>query len=445
MDPQRAKRSAFIPHPAAVPLSIERAEGAWLVAPDGRRILDAAGGAVVVNVGQGRPEVAEAAARALRETSYVVPVFATEDRVRLVERLVERWLPDGLTRVWLSSGGSDSMDAALRLARQHHVSAGRGERWKVIGRELSYHGTTIATLAAGGHTKRRQAFAPLFPDWPKAPACYCLRCPLGRTHPACDVACADAIEELILREGPDTVAAVVAEPIVGSTAGAVVPPDDYWPRLREITRRHGVLLLADEVMTGFGRTGKRFAVEHWDVVPDILVSGKGLTGGYAPMGAVFATEEVVAPLAERGEDLMFYTFGAHPVACAVADVVLDILEREDLVQRAAELGERLRKRLARLEEHPHVGDVRGRGLLQAVELVAERETLTPFPKDANMTGRVVATALSMDVFFYPGGCDPARDVVCLGPPFIIGDEEIELMASTLERAVDAAVGRWRDG
>jgi adenosylmethionine-8-amino-7-oxononanoate aminotransferase len=325
------------------------------------------------------------------------------------------------------------------------VAAGREGRTKMIGRELSYHGTTLATLAVGGHTQRRAPFEALLPAWPKAPACYCLRCPLGKTYPTCGVACADAIEELILREGPDSVAAVVAEPVVGSTAGALVPPDEYWPRLREITRRHGVLLIADEVMTGFGRTGRRFAVEHWDVVPDILVSGKGLTGGYAPMGAVFASEEVVAPLAARGEDLMFYTFGAHPVACAVADAVLEILEREDLVRRAAELGERLAKRLARLASHPHVAESRGLGLLRAVELVRDRATLEPFPSEARMSGRVVATGLSQGVFFYPGGCDPARDVVCLGPPFVIGDEEIETIGATLERSIDAAVARCRGG
>jgi adenosylmethionine-8-amino-7-oxononanoate aminotransferase len=443
MTREQLQRFAFIPHPGAVPLAVERAEGAYFFTGDGRRILDAAGGAIAVNVGLGRPEVAEAAARALRRTSFAVPVFATEERVRLVERLVERWLPPGLSRVWLASGGSESMDAALRLALQHHAAAGRAERTKLIGRELSYHGTTLATLAAGGHTKRRAPFERVLPAWPKAPACYCLRCPLGKSYPACGVACADAVEELILREGPESVAAVVAEPVVGSTAGALVPPGEYWPRLREITRRHGVLLIADEVMTGFGRTGRRFAVEHWGVVPDILVSGKGLAGGYAPMGAVFASEEVVAPLAALGEDLMFYTFGAHPVACAVAEVVLDILEREDLVRRAAELGERLAKRLEPLAAHPHVAELRGLGLLRAVELVRDRATLEPFPSEARMAGRVVANGIALGAFFYPGGCDPARDVVCLGPPFVIGDEEIEAIGATLERAIDAATASWK--
>src|SRR5690606_19306460 len=315
----------------------------------------------------------------------------TDERVRLVERLVHRWLPAGLTRVTLTSGGSASVAAALRPARQHHVAAGRPTRWKLIGRELSYHGTTLATLAVGGHPKRRHGLEPLLGSWPKAPACDCLRCPLGLEPASCGVACADAVEERILAEGPDTVAAVIAEPIVGSTAGALVPPVGYWPRLAEICRRHGGLLIAAEVLTGFGRTGRPFAVQHWNVTPDILVGGKGLAGGYAPMGGVFASEAVVAPLAARGEELMFYTFGAHPVACAAADAVLALLERERLVERAATVGAALLARLrAALGEHPHVAEVRGKGLMIGIELVRDRARGEAFPAATGFTARVVA-------------------------------------------------------
>ncbi len=444
MDPARASRLPLIPRGAA-PLAIERAEGCYLHTSDGRRILDAAGGAIVVNIGHGRREVAEAAARGLEQASYLVPPFATESRVRLVERLLDGWVPAGLSRVAFTSGGSESMDAAIRLARQHHVSAGRPERWKVIGRDLSYHGTTLATLAIGGHSKRRAGFEPWLTELPKAPACYCLRCPLGRRYPECAVACVDEIERLIEREGPETVAAVVAEPIVGSTAGALVPPDEYWPRLAEICRRHGVLLIADEVMTGFGRTGRNFAVDHWGVVPDLLVSGKGLTGGYAPMGAIFASDEVVAPIAARGDELMFFTYSAHPASCAVADKVLEILERESLVERAAEMGERLLERLAPLAAHPNVAEVRGRGLLLGIELVADRDTLEPFPAEARLTNKIVAAGLAEGVFFYPGGCDPARDVITLGPPFVIGREEVEQIGKTLEAALESALSRIAAG
>ena len=429
----------FVPTGRGAPLAISRAEGAYLYTREGQKILDAAGGAIAVSIGHGRREVAEVAARALAESGYVVPVFATEDRLQLVERLVDRWLPGELRRVFFTSGGSESVDAAMRLARQHHVSAGRSSRWKILGRDLSYHGTTLASLAVGGHQKRRKGFDPLLLDLPKAPACYCLRCPLGQRYPGCRVACADEIERVIEREGAETVAAFIAEPVGGSTAGALVPPPEHWPRVAEICRERGVLLIMDEVMTGFGRTGKRFAVEHWGLAPDILVSGKGLSGGYAAIGAVFATEDVMAPLAERGDELMYYTFGGHPAACAIADKVLEIMEREDLVERAAKLGERLHDALAPLERHPNVAGLRGLGLLRAVELVADRDTLDPFPEAANLGYRVVVHGILRGVFYYPGGSDPARDIVCLGPPFIIGDEEIEKMARVLPDAIDAAV------
>jgi len=439
MSDARDARLPFLPTGRGAPLHVARAEGCWLETREGHRILDAAGGAILVNVGHGRREVAEVVARALEEVTYVVPVFATEHRLRLVERLVDRWLPAGLGRVYLTSGGSESMDAALRLVRQHHVSAGRPERWKILGRELSYHGTTLATLAVGGHAKRRAGFEPLLLDLPKAPACYCLRCPLGLRYPDCRVACADEVERAIERAGPESVAAFVAEPIGGSTAGALVPPPEYWQRVAEICRRHGVLLVMDEVMTGFGRTGRRFAVEHFGITPDVLVGGKGLTGGYAPLGAVFASEAVVAPIAERGDDFMYYTYGAHPASCAAADRVLEILEREDLVRRAAQMGEKLRAALAPLERHPHVAEVRGLGLLQAVELVRDRATLEPFPAAARLGQRVVVEGILRGVFFYPGGVDPARDVVCLGPPFVVSDAEIETIARVLAESIDAAV------
>jgi adenosylmethionine-8-amino-7-oxononanoate aminotransferase len=424
------------------PFQVSRTEGCYLITPDGRRVLDAAGGAIVVNIGHGRREVAEVYAQAAAEATYVVPPFVTTSRARLTERLIDRWLPQGLTRVAFTCGGSESVDAAVRLARSHHLAAGRSGRYKVIGRELSYHGTTLATLAVGGHGKRRSGFEPLLLPQPKAPACYCFRCPLEKTYPECAMACADAIEETILREGAETIAAFIAEPIGGSTAGALVPPDEYWPRVAEICRRHGVLVIADEVMTGYGRTGKKFGVDHWNVVPDILIGGKGLTGGYAPMGAVIATEEVIEPIIAAGEELMFYTYSAHPACCAVADKVLEILEREQLVERAATMGRVLRARLeARLGSHPNVADIRGRGLLQAVELVRDRADASPFPKEARLTNKVVGAGLAEDVWFYPGGTDPARDVITLGPPFVITEQEIERLVDVLESAITSAVAR----
>lgn len=437
-----ALRYRFIPSGHAAPLEIARAKGATLYTTDGREILDAAGGAIVANIGHGRREVARAAAAALEEVSYVVPPFATASRLRLTERLLDSWVPDGLTRVVFTSGGSESVDAAIRLVRQHHLSAGRPERWKILSRNLSYHGTTLATLAIGGNEKRRVGFEPYLFDSHRAAACYCLRCPLGKSYPSCRLACADDIERIICEEGPETVAAFIAEPIGGSTAGAIDPPNDYWPRVAEICRKHGVLLIADEVMTGYGRTGRRFAVDHFGITPDVLVGGKGLTGGYAPMGAIITTDEVIAPIAERSAELMFYTYAAHPASCAVADVVLEIMEREALVERCAVQGRKLRQRLEeRFSTHPHVAQIRGRGLLLGIELVRDRATLEAFPAAARLTQRVVGAGISDGVYFYPGGSWPAQDCITLGPPFIISDDEIEQIVAVLERAIATAVAK----
>jgi adenosylmethionine-8-amino-7-oxononanoate aminotransferase len=441
LDAERSRAYPLIAGTWGTPFAVERAEGATLITPDGRRILDAAGGAVVVNIGHGRREPVEAYQQAVSKVAYLVPPFVTEDRIQLVERLREHWLPEELTRVLFTSGGSESMDSAIRLARQHFVSAGQPRRWKVIGRDMSYHGATLATLAIGGHTKRRTPFEPWLADLPRAPACFCRRCPLGQRYPQCGVACAEELDRVIELADPETVAAFVAEPIVGSAGGAVVPPDEYWPRIAEICRARGILLIADEVMTGFGRTGQRFALDHWGVVPDILAAGKGLTGGYAPMGALFAREQVVAPIAAAGDELMAFTYSAHPGACAAANAVLEILQRENLLERVVTMGERLGRRLERLRDHPNVFDVRGRGLLFGVELVKDRDTGEPFPAEVGLTSKVVAAGLASGVFFYPGGTDPARDVMVLGPPFIIDEDDVERIGSVLEHSISSAVER----
>lgn len=428
--------------PAARVFEISHAKGAYLVTRDGRRILDAAGGAVIVNIGHGRREVAEAAAEAMVSMSYAVPPFVTPERTRLVDRLRSAWLPDHLTRIHLSSGGSEAADAACRLAVQHFHAKGETARGKIIGRDISYHGTTALTLGVGGHTARRTGFESLFPPMPHAPTPYALRSPLGRDHTDFDIAAAEALDRIITEEGPETVAAFIAEPITGSSGGALMPGPRYWPMVQEICRRHGVLLITDEVMVGFGRTGARFACEHFDLKPDIMVSGKGLAGGYAPIVGVFATDAVVAPLAERNDALMFYTYGGHPAACATADKVLEIMEREALVARSAEKGEKLGSLLRdRLGDHPHVAELRGKGLFWAAEIVKDRETLERFPAEAQLTARITGAGLRDGVFFYSGGTGEVRDIVVLGPPLIVDDSDLELMADVLVRSIDRAVAR----
>jgi adenosylmethionine-8-amino-7-oxononanoate aminotransferase len=354
------------------------------------------------------------------------------------------WLPERLSRVHLVNSGSEAAETAIKLARQYHRHRGDDRRWRVVGRRSSYHGVTLGALSACGHTSRRRGFEPLLHEFPLAPACYPLRCGLCGDQSGgkggCTLACADAVEATILAAGPETVSAFIAEPIVGTSGGALVPPDGYWPRVQEICRRHGILLIIDEVITGFGRTGRRLGIDHFGIEPDIMTAAKGLTGGYAPLGAVIATDAVIEPLLRAGDDIMFHTFGGHPPACAAANAVLAILERERLVERAAEYGERLGQRLRDvLGKHPNVAEVRGRGMLWAVELVADRETLEPFAAARHLTIDIIKAGIERGVFYYPGGTGDYGDVIILGPAFTISEQEIDLMATTLRDSIDAAV------
>jgi adenosylmethionine-8-amino-7-oxononanoate aminotransferase len=367
----------------------------------------------------------------------VVPTWRTPEREALVERLQRDWLPDGLSHAHLTSGGSEGVEAAVKICLQHFAARGQTRRLKVMSRELSYHGTTIAMAGLSGHRARKRGLEGFLQIFPAAPTPSPLRSPLGRHHPDAGAHYLEATRAAIEAEGPETVAAFVAEPITGSSGGAIVPPDDYLPGLRTLCDEFGILLVIDEVMTGFGRTGARFAVDHWGVRPDVLVSGKGLGGGYAAICGVFATHEVAAPIAEAGLDVMFHTFGALTSGCAAAGKVLEILTREGLVARAAVIGERLSARLnARLGQHPNVAEVRGRGLLQAVEIVRDRDSLEQFDPSDRITSRIVGRGLDEGVFFYPGGTGVARDIVCFGPPLVSTEAEIDQMVDVLAGVID---------
>ncbi len=423
--------------PAAMP-EIVSTDDVYLVDASGRRILDAAGGAIVTNIGHGRERVVAKVAEATRETTYVVPPWLTPSRRALVEALESHWLPPELPHIHLTSGGSESVESAVKLALQYHVARGEPERSLVIARSPSYHGTTLATASLSGHAARKRGLESFLTTHPVVPTPYPLRCPLGRNHPDMGAWYAQTLEDTIRHAGAERVAAFLAEPITGASGGAIVPPDDYWPRVREICDRYGVLLIIDEVMTGFGRTGKPFGYQHWDVMPDILVGGKGLAGGYAPLGGVFASSAIGEAIRSAGMNVMFHTFGAHPAACAAAAEVLTILVEENLTERAAEMGALLAARLEdALGQHPHVAEVRGRGLLLAVEIVRDRETLTPFDESDAIASKVVGKALEAGVFFYGGGTGEFRDMVCMGPPFTIQPEHVETMVSSLTAAIDA--------
>ncbi|MDE0421638.1 MAG: aminotransferase class III-fold pyridoxal phosphate-dependent enzyme [Gammaproteobacteria bacterium] len=415
------------------PVRIERARGAYLYDAAGHEILDAAGGAIAVNIGHGRAEVADAMHAAAMECSYAVPPWLTPQRERLITRLLGDWLPPGLTRIHLTASGSEGVETAIKIALEYHAARGQPDRTKIIAQTPSYHGTTLAALAVSGHESRRFGLDHALPRVPHVPAPYALRCPAAEVGEYC----LDALADMIHRQGADTVAGFLAEPIVGASGGALVPPDGYWQAVRRLCDDHDILLLADEVMCGFGRTGTRFALDRWAAEPDILVAGKGLAGGYAPVTGVFGTEALAMTLQQAGMNVMFHTFAAHPAACAAADKVLEILSRERLVERAAKTGATLKTRLLdAFAEHPHVAEVRGAGLLIAVEVVLDRDSLARYEARDGITTRITSSAHRRGVSFYPGGTGSERDIVMIGPPFTIGEREVERIVDTLVAAVD---------
>jgi adenosylmethionine-8-amino-7-oxononanoate aminotransferase len=345
-------------------------------------------------------------------------------------------------RVYFTSGGSEATETALKLARQYHLEKGQPKRVRMVARLQSYHGSTLGAMAVSGNTRRREKFLPLLPDWGHIAPCYCYRCPLGLKFPDCDVACADELQKFVGGVEPDTVAAFLFEPVVGATLGAVAPPlgsPNYPQRLAEICRKHGILLIADEVMTGMGRTGVPFAVEHWGVTPDLILVGKGIASGYAALGAVIVAPHVVEAIASgTGSFDHGFTYQMHPVAMAASHAVMDVLEQHHLYERVKPAGAALLGALGALRASPIVGDVRGIGLLAGVEFVRDAATREPFPPGANVAERVRLAALKQGVAVYPiQGCVDGRagDHVLLAPPFILAENEIREIVRALEYAV----------
>lgn len=431
------RRSTLADPPVAV-----EAHGSTIRDAAGRTYLDAAGGAIVVNVGHGRQEVAAAMADQAARLAYAHGSAFTTEPLEAYARDIGPLLPLDEPAIYPVSGGSEAIETALKLARAYHLARGEADRLTVFARWGSYHGNTLGALDLSGRRPLRRPYEPWLGRFRHLSAAY----PYRAGDPGAN-ALGDATElaleldRAIEGAGPRSVAAFVAEPIVGATLGAVVPPDGYWPAIAEVCRRHGVLLIADEVMTGFGRTGRWFGLDHWGVRPDLLVAAKGATSGYWPYGFVAASARVHDTVTARGAGFVHgFTYSHAPVGAAVAREVLRILRDESLVEASAAKGERLLALLhGRLDETPTVGDIRGRGLLVGVELVADRETRRPYPRAARLTESVVRGARDRGVLVYSGtgGADGTDgDMILLGPPFIVSDDELERIASVLGDAID---------
>ena len=425
------------PYPVAV-----RGQGCWIVDASGRRYLDASGQAAVVSIGHGIAEIGRAMAE---QSSKIAFAHTTQFVSEPAEKLAARVLaiaPASFRnggRVYFTSGGSEATETAIKLARQYFLETKQPLRYRVVSRKQSYHGSTLGAMSVSGNVGRRAPYAPMIPEWGHVAPCFCYHCPFDKTYPGCNVACADDLDKFLRANDASSVAAFLFEPVVGATLGAAPAVDGYTARIAEICRQNGILVIADEVMTGMGRTGKPFASSHWGFEPDIILTGKGIASGYAPLGAVLVAPHIVDAF-ERGTATFMhgFTYQAHPVATAAGNAVFDYLEAHQLFEGVAPAGESLYKAIAKLASHPHVGQVRGLGLLQGVEFVKDKNTREPFPKDAGIAEKIRLAALENGVLLYPGQgtVDGSRgDHILLAPPFVIKPEEGELIADALCYAV----------
>ncbi len=419
---------------------LDRGEGIYLIDENGKRYIDGSSGAMVSNIGHSNPRVlAKMKAQMDKATFGYRLHFRTRPSEDLAAKTVSL-TPDGLDRVFFVSGGSEAVESAVKLARQYALTQGEASRYKVISRFPSYHGSTFGALELTGYDPLCEPFMPMLREMPKitAPATYLDRDNLSEEQRGLKYA--EFLRDKIIGEGPETVLAFIMEPVGGASTGALVAPDSYYGRVREICDEFGVLLIYDEVMTGAGRTGKFLAAEHWGITPDIVAMSKGFGAGYAPLGAIVAGARLVEPVLDAGGFLHGFTYAGNPMACAAGLAVLEEMEEQNLIENAARMGVILMTQLRGLmDRYPFIGDVRGKGLLTAFEFVADRDTMDPLPTVLNAYDRLVELAYARGLIIYSrrtrGGT--SGDHFLLAPPLIITEDQIGEMMGILRDALDA--------
>lgn len=416
-------------------------EGIYLYDTEGRRYLDGVGGTHVVSIGHGVAEVAEAMAEQARKVGFLSKTqFTSAAQERLAE-VVAGLAPEGMERVTFVTGGSIGNEMALLTAQHYQRERGKPGKCRIIGRWHSYHGRTIAGAAMSGSLAIRRGIAPFDLGFPHIQPPYCLRCPYQKQYPDCGLACAEELARTIEQEGPDTIAAFIAEPIIGGAGSAIVPPSGYYEKIREICDRYEVLFIAEEVITGFGRTGRNFGIDHWRAIPDLIVATKALSSGYAPIGALIVHERVWQTFAQSKRKMVpaFVTYSGHPISCAAALAVQEYIARHGLIERCARMGRYLKQCLQALAERESlIIDVRGEGLMLGLEFGRDRDSLQPFPRALGVLEKVVQTAFGNGLILRGRtgtGFGIDGDHILITPPFIIDeaqcDELVELLATSL--------------
>lgn len=419
---------------------LDRAEGIYMWDTTGKRYIDGSSGAMVSNIGHSNPNVLAAMQKQMERGTFGYRLhFQTEASEKLAARAAAL-APEGLNKVFFVSGGSEATESAMKLARQYALTCGEAQRYKVISRTPSYHGATLGALAVTGYAPMTAPFDPMMHAMPKIPAPRAYLDGLDPTDPATGHHYAQMLEDKILEEGPQTCLAFMVEPVGGASTGALVPPAGYMQRIREICDQYGVLLIHDEVMSGGGRTGRFFAAEHWDVTPDIICLSKGFGGGYVPLGAVIARDDIVEAVLDNGGFIHGHTYAGNPLACAAGLAVIDEIERENLTENSALMGEKLAENLRSLmQKYTIIGDVRGKGLLAAFELMSDRATKAPLPKGLNAYNRLVDIAYEKGLIIYSrrtrGGLAGDHFLVC--PPMITTEAQLGEITDLLDASLAA--------
>jgi adenosylmethionine-8-amino-7-oxononanoate aminotransferase len=423
---------------------ISHGEGVYLFDTDGKRYLDACAGVHVVSIGHGVPEIADAMAEQARKAAFTYSHFLNQPQIDLSQKIASL-TPGDLSRVFFTSGGSEATESALKMARKYHIETGNPKKYKVISRWQSWHGNTLGALSMSGRTAWREDYIPYLQDFPHIHPPLCHRCPFDKTYPGCAMRCADELERVIQQEGADYISAFIAEPILGTSAPGFAPPPEYYPIIRDICDRYNILFILDEVVTGFGRTGLNFGIEHWPgVIPDIMTTGKGLSSGYTPIAATITREHIHDAIHKTSPAFVHgHTFCGNPLSCATALAVQNYIEKHNLVENCARMGDIMLEKLKPLQDLPIVGDIRGKGLLIGIEFVADKVTNAPFDPAQSVTSQIVNRAFEKGVLLMPGAPGlingVSGDHIALSPPFTITEPEVdEIVRVIRETLVETA-------
>jgi len=417
----------------------DRGEGIYLFDQDGKRYMDFSGGPMAVSIGHGDKRVRDAMIEQMNKVSFFFRGFWLNEPLLALADRITKISPPNLTMCQFCNSGSEATETAIKIAHQYHLERGKPEKYMVIGRWQGYHGMTLGALSASGLTLRRGKFGQLLNQWPKIGAPLCYHCPYDLSYPGCKIRCAQALDEIINQVGAQYVSAFIAEPIGGAATACMVPVPEYYPMIREICDKHDVLFIDDEVICGFGRTGKWFGIEHWGVKPDIITSAKGMTGCYTPMAVVIIDEKIGKLFTEKGAAFIHgFTMEGNPVSAVACLTVLDIMEEKGLIERCAKVGEYFFKQAKeKLSNHATVGDIRGKGFLMGIEMVKSRETKEPFAPTLRASYRLQQLAMEKGCMIYPttGVINGIKgDHFLVAPPLIITEEEIDTAFDMLDEA-----------